>query len=166
VYLNPKETESQTLPNLIGGLWQQLILGKAIPSDLCRLYRAHSEKHTWPSPDELHRILQSTIAQYSKVYFIIDALDEYLEDQRNVLMKHVAILVPGVNLLITSRPHINLNLVLQDIQILEIHATEQDIGQYIAAHISNSSRLSRHVQARPELQSEIESKITRSAEGM
>ncbi|KAJ7284126.1 vegetative incompatibility protein HET-E-1, partial [Mycena rebaudengoi] len=49
---------------------------------------------------------------------------------------------------------------------LEIRATEDDIRQYVDGHIQMSPRLSRHIQSRPELRQEIETKILSNVEGM
>ncbi|KAJ7114765.1 hypothetical protein C8R44DRAFT_675918 [Mycena epipterygia] len=166
VYLNHKETESQTVQNILGALWRQLIFGKSIPPAVQTLYKDHSERRTRPSLDQFHEMLSSLMAQYSKVYLIVDALDECLEDERNDLLEALAMLVPAVNLVLTSRPHINLDPFLGDIQILEVRATEGDIGHYVEKQISKSRKLSKHIHSRPELQKEIQSKIISNSQGM
>ncbi|KAJ6595809.1 ankyrin repeat domain-containing protein, partial [Mycena vulgaris] len=165
LYLNHKELEAQTLLNLLGSLWRQLVWGKSMPSSIVSLHEHHREKHTRPPIDEVYRALTFIITQYSKVYIVVDALDEYPEEPRTILLKYLSML-PVANVLVTSRPHINLDLSFHKMQILDIYATEDDIRQYVAKNISESTRLSRHVRARPELKDQIQSKILSNAQGM
>ncbi|KAJ7697694.1 ankyrin repeat-containing domain protein [Mycena rosella] len=168
IYLNHKETETQTLSNLLGSLWKQLILGNPLPSKVHDLYKHHCERHTRPSLDEFREIVDSAVAQYSKVYLVVDALDEYPEDLRLLLLEYLSTMGSTVNLLVTSRPHISIDFFFPNtkLQHIEIHATEEDIRQYINVQIQHSFRLSRHVQTRPELRGEIISKISSNVKGM
>ncbi|KAJ7266798.1 hypothetical protein C8J57DRAFT_1182491 [Mycena rebaudengoi] len=111
----------------------------------------------------MHAILSSTVA---KVYIVIDALDEYPETRRHMLLKHLAAIRPNINLLFTSRPHITPEMFFPNTSALEIRVTEQDICRYLDAQIENSSRLSKHVQSRPELRQEIENQIIGNVDGM
>jgi hypothetical protein len=166
IYLNHKETNSQTPQNIIGGLWRQLIIGRSIPAPVHALYKAHHEKHTRPPLNDLQRALNMVVSEYPKVYFIIDALDEYPEEHYSILMDCLATLRPAVNLMITSRPHIPLESFLHDLVLVEIRATDDDITHYVEKQISQSRKLFKHVQTHPDLQDYIRLKITNNADGM
>ncbi|KAJ6458903.1 ankyrin repeat domain-containing protein [Mycena vulgaris] len=166
IYLNHKETESQTLANLLGALWKQLMLEKSIPLAVDTLYDHHCMRQTRPHLDEFRKALNFAITQYPKVYFILDALDEYPEDIRHLFLQYLVTLGPKVNIMMTSRPHIGLDSVVPDFQILEIKATDDDICRYLSTQIERSPRLSRHVKARPDLQEDIQSKIVANCKGM
>ncbi|KAJ7137873.1 ankyrin repeat-containing domain protein [Mycena epipterygia] len=166
IYLNHKEIETQTIPNLFGGLWKQLVFGKPIPPAVHLLYDRHHERRTRPHLDEFFRALNSAIAEYPKVYFVIDALDEYPEHQRHRFLKHLGLLGSQINIMLTSRPHIHLDSTFPNMKILEIYATEDDIHRYLDMQIQNSVRLSTHIRARPELHSVILSKIVENCMGM
>ncbi|KAJ6579069.1 ankyrin repeat domain-containing protein [Mycena vulgaris] len=166
VYLNHKETETQTLPNLLGGLWKQLMVDNHIPPAVDALYDYHCERRTRPHLDEFCKTLNFAITQYPKVYFIIDALDEYPEDIRHSFLECLVTLGPKVNIMMTSRPHIGLDSVFPDLKILEIQATEDDICKYLTMQIKHSPRLSKHIKSRPELQDEIQAKIVDNCQGM
>ncbi|KAJ7824521.1 ankyrin repeat-containing domain protein [Mycena olivaceomarginata] len=71
-----------------------------------------------------------------------------------------------VDLMLTSRPHITLEPFFPNFHILEIRATEEDIGHYVDLQILKSSRLSKHLRTRPELRDEIRVKIVQNVEGM
>ncbi|KAJ6453611.1 hypothetical protein DFH09DRAFT_1391815 [Mycena vulgaris] len=133
IYLNHKETQTQTLANLLGGLWKQLMLEKFIPLAVDALYDYHRMRQTRPHLDEFRKALNFAITQYPKVYFIVDALDEYPEDLRHPFLQYLATLGP------------------KSIQILEIRATDDDICRYLSTQIEKSPRLSRHVKSRPDL---------------
>ncbi|KAJ7460273.1 hypothetical protein FB451DRAFT_1141348 [Mycena latifolia] len=131
IYLNHKETQTQTHTNLIGSMWKQLIFGKAIPHAVHALYVYHYERQTRPHLDEFCKALDFAVTQYYKVYFIIDALDECPEQHRHLLLKYMGTLVPHVNIMMTSRPHINPHSEFPTLQILDIYATEDDIHRYL-----------------------------------
>ncbi|KAF7345597.1 ANK-REP-REGION domain-containing protein [Mycena venus] len=169
VYLNHKEREEQSPSNLLASLWRQLVFKRPISPAIHQLYENHHEPNTRPSINDDFTVLGSAITEYSKVYIVIDALDEYLEKERDILLLHLFRLDPTrVNLLLTSRPHIK----IQDVgskwvqQTLEIRATAGDVRLLVDARISQSRQLSKHIQSRPELRKEIETGIVRSNGGM
>ncbi|KAJ7328867.1 hypothetical protein DFH08DRAFT_940510 [Mycena albidolilacea] len=166
IYLNHKEAEDQTPEKLLSGLWRQLIFGKDVSPLARKLYQRHQEKCTTPSPDEIFEMLQPVIGDYSMVYIIVDAIDEYLEAQRRVLLDYLAKMGPTVNLMITSRPHITPDASLPNLSTLEIRATEHDVWRYVDEQIRISSRLSKHVQTRTDLREEIHLKTTANVDGM
>ena len=146
IYLNHKETETQTPVNLLASFLKQLTFGlKSVPSTVQELYQYHHGRQTRPNSDELIKAFPSVIAGYSKVYMMIDAFDEYPEDQRHVLLKYLATIANTVNLLITSRPHVNLGSFLSKVQTLDIKAIDNDIRLLVDSQISKSPRLSKHV---------------------
>lgn len=166
IYLTDKEAEDQTPTKLVAGLWRQLVLGKDVGSLAKQLYWQHKEKRTTPTLDQVFSVLYSTITGFSKVYMVIDAVDEYPEIQRQILLKCLARLGPTVNLMITSRPHITLYSSLPNPTTLEIRASEDDIRKYVDDQIQISWLLTKHVQTRPDLREEIHSAITRTVDGM
>ncbi|KAJ7071594.1 ankyrin repeat-containing domain protein [Mycena amicta] len=168
IYLNHKETEIQTPSNLLASLWRQLVFGKIISaqSRVRQIFQQHSEMHTSPSLGEIQEVLRSVVAEWSKVYIVVDALDEYPEDERTVLLKHLTTIHPTVSLLLTSRPSINLDVSPPHLSTLEIRASDEDIRKYLEEQIQRSSRLSLHVKNRPELRDEITTKIQGIADGM
>ncbi|KAJ7444046.1 ankyrin repeat-containing domain protein [Mycena latifolia] len=167
IYLNHKEREVQTPQNLLASVWKQLVVDRSLPPAAHDLYKYHRLRDTRPSLTEVCDILQSAMAQHSKVYIIVDALDEYPEDQRNILLEHLSMLQgPTTSLMMTSRPHVTLDDLFPDVLGLEIKATEDDIRQYVDKQIRKSPRLSKHVQIRPELHDEIKSTISSTADGM
>ncbi|KAJ7832561.1 hypothetical protein B0H14DRAFT_2304714, partial [Mycena olivaceomarginata] len=103
IYLDHKDTKKQTPSNLLSGLWRQLVFEKTITPQTQRLYDQHNEKRTRPSLEEIREVLCSALKEWSKVYILVDAVDECPEDQRQILLEHLAGLGPTINLMITSR---------------------------------------------------------------
>jgi Cdc6-like AAA superfamily ATPase len=165
IYLNHQEAEDQTPTNLVSGLWRQLVLRRDI-SLAKQLYEQHFEKGTTPALDEVFNALYVAIKDFPKVYIVVDALDEYPETQRQILLDYLANMGPTVNLMITSRPHITVDSSLPNPNTLEIRATENDIRRYVDAQIKLSLRLKKLVQTRADLREEIHSAVTRNMDGM
>jgi chromatin segregation and condensation protein Rec8/ScpA/Scc1 (kleisin family) len=165
MYLNHKEAEEQAPARLFSSLWRQLVLGRDLGSAE-RLYQRHHEKHTTPSLDEVFDVLSAVLGEYSKVYMIVDGIDEYPEAKRQILLEYLALMGPAIKLMITSRPHITPDASLPNLSSLEIRANEDDVHRYVDAKIQMSSRLSKHVQNRANLREEIHSNITHTVDGM
>ncbi|KAF7352014.1 ANK-REP-REGION domain-containing protein [Mycena venus] len=166
IYLAHKEAEDQTPTKLLTGLWRQLVLGKDVGSLAKQLYWQHKEKRTTLTLDQAFSVLYTAITGFSKVYMVIDAVDEYPEVQRQVLFKYLGMLGSTVNLMITSRPHITLHSSLPNPTTLEIRASEDDIRKYVDDQIQISWRLTKHIQTQPDLREEIHSAITHTVDGM
>ncbi|KAF7350616.1 Ankyrin 2,3/unc44 [Mycena sanguinolenta] len=166
IYLNHKDTEKQTPANLLTGLWRQLVLGKNIGSLAKTLYELHHEKQTSLSAREAFRILCQAIKQFSKVYIVIDGMDEYPEKHRDSLQHHLSELAPTVSLMITSRPSLAPDHRLPKCDILDIQASEKDIRMYVDAQIKKSGHLFRLVKSSANLAEEIQSKIVDTVDGM
>ncbi|KAJ6521488.1 hypothetical protein DFH09DRAFT_1373039 [Mycena vulgaris] len=167
LYLSHEETEAQSPSDLLAGLWRQLVLGQPISPLVDRLYSEHRERRTRPSLEGILAILGSSVSQYSNVFIVVDALDEYPGQQRDILLRGLLSLGSTVNLMLTSRPHITTpTQISRLLETLEIRATEDDIRRHVDAKILRSSRLSSHVEDRPDLREEIETTIVRQSDGM
>ena len=104
IYLNHKEADNQSPSRLLAALWRQLVLDRKIGSTAEDLYKQHQEKGTSPSLEEVVTVLRSSITELSKVFIIIDAMDEYPEVHRKILLDQIAAMGSNMNLMITSRP--------------------------------------------------------------
>jgi Cdc6-like AAA superfamily ATPase len=166
IYLNHKEVDDQMPWKLLAALWRQLVLDRDVGKLAEDLYKSHDDRGTAPSLEEVVNVLHSSFSEFSTVYIIVDAIDEYIEDRRWILFQHLAAMGPKVNLMITSRPNITPELSLPNLNALEIVANSDDVRNYVDAQIRMSPRLSKHVRTRPELRQEIHSKVTDTVHGM
>jgi hypothetical protein len=166
IYLNHKEADQQPPTKLLAGLWRQLVLDRDIGSIAENLYKQHRGKGTAPSLEEVINVLSSSLKEFSQVFIIVDAMDEYPELQREILLQQLAVMSNNVNLMITSRPNISPESSLPNLETLDIEATQEDIQAYINAQIKLSPRLSKHIQKKPVLREQIHAKITDTVAGM
>ena len=146
IYCNYKEKDAQTLTNLVAGLWAQLVRNSgSLSTEVKDLYSTHVRQNTPPTLDEVSKILQCEISRRSRVFVVIDALDEYPEGDRPTLLKRLRELRPTINLMVTSR---YLDTIANDFEgspQLEINANIEDVRAYIVGRISGEKRLSRFV---------------------
>jgi hypothetical protein len=168
IYLNHKEVDNQTPSRLLAGLWRQLVLDRNIGSIAKKLYKQHQEKGTAPSLEGVVDVLSSSCKEFAQVFIIVDAMDEYPEFQREILLKQLAAMGSNVNLMMTSRPNISLeSSSFPNLEKLDIHAMEEDLRKYVDAQIGSSPRLHMHVMKQSGLQEEIHSKINaQTVDGM
>jgi hypothetical protein len=172
LYLNHKEADTQTPERLLSSLWRQLVLGRDVGPLATQLYQQHREKGTTPSLDDICDILNSSLIHYPKVYIIVDAIDEYPELQRLILLRRLVTRGLRANLMITSRPNITPEAFLPnietpeaflpDLETLEIRASAEDLQKYVNARIDSSPRLWKHVQSQTGLREDIHAKISNS----
>ncbi|KAJ7144594.1 ankyrin repeat-containing domain protein [Mycena epipterygia] len=168
IYLNHKESDAHSPSSLLASLWRQLVFGKSISLPVRELHTKHRERRTRPSVEEAHAVLCSIISEYSRVFVLVDALDEYPEMQRHALLRCLVALRPTVDLMLTSRPHIKFDHVIPNtrLAILEIRATKEDIREYLDQQILKSTSLFKHISHSADLRETIEEKIVQSSDGM
>jgi hypothetical protein len=105
IYCNYKEKTNQTAVNLVASLLKQLVQAQSvIPSKLRWLYEQHIGRNTRPTLVECSELLHMELAAYSKVFIIVDALDECDETSgaRRDLITRLLRLPPNVSLMINT----------------------------------------------------------------
>lgn len=132
------------------------------------LYRQHSKKQTRPTLDELSKLLQLEVFRFSKVFIVIDALDECPENRgtRDSFITEIRNLQPITHLLVTSRQISTIEREFQKAAQVEIHAKDEDIGRYIESRIQGDYQLIRYTQKDPGLQDTIRNTIIEKTKGM
>lgn len=131
------------------------------------LHYKHGRKRTRPSIDELLRALQSVAAIYSRVFIVVDALDECQASSgcRARFLSDIFTLQArtGVNLFATSRHILNIEKEFEGSTLLEIRASEEDVRRYLDGHVL---QLPKFVTRSLELQEEIKAAIVKAVDGM
>jgi hypothetical protein len=168
LYCNYRRQYEQKLQDLFAILLKQFVQEQPfIPDSVKTLYDRHKDKRTKPSLDEILGVLQSVVAAYSRVFIIVDALDEcqisdgcsqkFLSGLFNLCTRCRA------NLFVTSRPLLSIEKEFEGNAILEIRASEEDVRRYLDGHML---RLPGFVTRSPELQEEIKAAIVKAVDGM
>ena len=168
LYCNFRRQDQQKAKDLLESLLKQLAQSQSsLPSNVKELYDRHKIKRSRLSLDEVSRCLQSVAAIYSRVFIIVDALDEcqvsdgcrtrFLTEILNLQDKR------GVNVFATSRFIPEIINEFEGSAQLEIRASEQDVRTYLDYHMSPRRAFLRKNQ---ELQEEIKLKIIEVVKGM
>jgi len=147
IYCNYREKDVQIPVNLIASLWSQLVQQDSLSSNVRDLYKDHNRRGTRPALSEVSKILRSETSRYSKIFVIVDALDECPEAGRSraILLTELRALQPTVNLMATSRFLDSIAREFEGVIQLEISASIKDLQEYVRGRISCESRLSRNV---------------------
>ena len=162
IYCIYTEQTVQTVENLISSLLKQLAQDCSVISDTVEsLYKRHVERNTRPTFEEYTRALQSEIKTFSRVFVVVDALDECLEDNRSDLLTALRSLGNTVNLMVTSRDLSSIAKYFPRTKRLDIYATNEDVQRYIEGRITRTSR--QHLKS---LQEIIVNKIVENVKGM
>ncbi|KAI1277126.1 hypothetical protein F5Y07DRAFT_113956 [Xylaria sp. FL0933] len=167
-YCNYKRQSEQTPESLLSSLLKQLTqTQRSLPNTLEALYKHHEKKRTRPSLEELSNTLESVTNRISRVFIVVDALDECqpLGGCRTKFLSAIFDLQAktGVNIFATSRYIPDIIERFVGSLSIEIRATEDDIRRYLYDHLSE---LPKCVTNQPDLQNEITTSITKVVNGM
>src|ERR1700685_270908 len=169
MYCNYKQQTEQTVCNLITSLLGKLVRDyPVVYEDVKHIYELHKKNGTRLTLDEALRVLVSAARRFSKVFIVLDALDECPEASgtRAGLLAALRTLKDTFKLLVTSRDLSSVAEDFCDAQRLRISASNGDVGRYIEKRIDSERWLKRYVKKCPELQEEIVTKILENVQGM
>lgn len=146
---------------------KQLLLYSDQPlKALVDLYELHHPKGSRPLLSEVRQTFQSVIGRFSKVFVVVDALDECQgPDGREKLLNEVAEFQTenGLNLIVTSRPVPEILSKFEGCRKREISAVDEDVLNYIDGRLPHMKcRLSNQ----PALQESIRKTVVESVDGM
>ena len=165
-YCYYKERSQQSLLNILGGLLKQLLsLRKTVPADVKALYEVCRRHHRNRTLTEISSLFRAELKRYRKVFIIVDALDEYSENQKDCdsMLAELEQLREYSNMMLTSRfvaPYIDAFSAASRVTIV---AKDRDVRRYLESQIAT---LPRFVKANQELQELIIQTITEAVEGM
>ena len=174
IFCNYKEQSTQSLEELVASVLKQVIQNLPLASESIKTFcEEFRDKHRRPKLPNLIDVLRLEIRRYSKVFFVIDALDECPEDYRGRLIAELESISSTVNLMVTSRP---LDLIKQEFQgacDLDINAMDGDVRKYIGSRLGirrgqtkNEILLARLAQDNCGLRDSIVDKVVTNTKGM
>lgn len=168
IYSDYRRQDEQTPLNLIANLTKQLLQHQdSIPGDVLKTYQLHRAKDTRPRFEEMLEMMGSSLTQSSRVYVIVDALDELgnAGQVRQTLIGHLRPLqdLHHFSLMTTSRYIPSLALDFHQPLCMDIRASVEDVRRYVKGHIVD---LPSCVRKSLELQEAIASAIVDAVEGM
>lgn len=168
VYLNYKDPQSPDAIFL--SLIQQLAkFSTKLYAFLKSSYKNDPESH--PSARQFISNIHDMMQEFSKIFIIIDALDECSESFQNSLLNKIALLQEKclANILITSRDHIQDSITfsdLKDVQTIHIHASDADITKYVETCWTKTKRLAQIIPEHSLHYKKVVKAIVESCKGM
>jgi Cdc6-like AAA superfamily ATPase len=167
LYCNFRRQYEQKAEDLLASLLKQLSEGRdSIPDSVKALHDKYKVKQARPSIDEISKSLLSVITLYSRVFIIVDALDEcQAGDSRRRFLTELFHLETNsrANLFATSRFIPEIVKDFSKSVSLEIRASKEDIERYLEGHIR---LLSSFDDWSLPLQREIKTKVSDVVDGM
>lgn len=168
LYCNFRRQHEQQAEDLLASLLKQLVKDQShLPRDVQDLYDRHKAAQTRPKFDEISSALQSAISIHSRVFIIVDALDEcqVMNRCRSRFLSEIFLLqaTTKANFFATSRPMLDIEKGFEGCLSRHIFANDEDIGRYVDGHIS---QLPDFVSKRPTLQAEVKRGIIEAVGGM
>jgi hypothetical protein len=122
-----------------------------------------------PSLDTLTAVLKAEIELYTRVFIVIDALDECFPEQVQVdLLESIRSLVvtPHAKAMVTSRHIPSIESTIHADITLEIMAMETDVRSHVEARIYNNNTLKRLITKPPSMEEKVISTVVEKAQGM
>jgi hypothetical protein len=168
LYCNYKRQAEQTAPNLVAAIIKQLVQDRpSIAQSLSGIYEHHRVKRTRPQIKELSSVLQSVVGNYSKVYVVLDALDECPEQNRtrSQLLGICRDLQQqsGLHLMVTSRRISGIVEEFKDVPLVDVRASNLDLKRFV---IGNVDRFAKFVRLNNDLQELVQNRVVEAADGM
>lgn len=157
----------QTLEHLLSSLLKQLLKQQTtLPNCVTELYELHQRRTTRPSINDIAKLLKSATATLSRVFFIVDALDEcQLTDGCQMdFISNLFTFQDGAktNIFATSRHIDSIQSKFSGCVSLEIKAADEDIRMYLRGQ----RRRFTQDMVNDELQARIESKVVKASANM
>lgn len=170
IYCSYQPLQEQKPEDLLLSFLKQLAQKRpVVPPDIECLSEHHKTNRTRPLFDEIVEVLHSTIKLFSRVFIIIDALDEYHASNNGGLKR----LLSGIfslqhrsqlSFLATSRFIAEITSQFEGCVSKMIQAQDDDILRYVNGRIPQllRSQISKH----PDVQDIIRRAILKAADGM
>ncbi|KAK6356002.1 hypothetical protein TWF718_000375 [Orbilia javanica] len=163
IYLNYKNNANLRIDDLLLNILKQLARTRiSLPKCIEELYTRYNSSR--PSRTEIIKALHKILAEYSRAFLVVDAIDEYGEHPEfleKIFGLHDR---QNLNILATSRPIINIRRRFEEKETyreLQIKASDDDVKAYLEGQIlrwgTNAVKLNRQ---------EIKDQITERVQGM
>ncbi|OPB40202.1 ankyrin repeat protein [Trichoderma guizhouense] len=140
IYCNFRMRDKQTIDDLLASVLKQLAEGQpCLPESVKDLYNRHKALRTRPSINEILTVLQSVTLLYSRIFIVVDALDE-CEEFSGCRMRFISELFNlqrsnGANILVTSRFIPDIRDKFKGSTEVEIRAHDEDVRKYLESRI-------------------------------
>ncbi|KAF2175608.1 ankyrin [Zopfia rhizophila CBS 207.26] len=168
LFCSYKRQNEQRLADLLAALLKQLVQERPVlPGAVEILHRTHTGTNTRPSSDELLEALRSVVESYSRVFIILDALDECINtDKTRECLSHEIFKLQkqtGISLFATSRIIPAIMKEFEGYAPLEIRASDEDMQKYLGSRMTRQPSC---ISGNSDLQQEVRTKFVTAAGGL
>lgn len=166
IYGDYKNASHQTSSELLASLAKQLAAAKSHPpSELVDLAAMLQGEGRRPDLQQSKKLLASLCESFSRVYLLVDALDEIRTSERKKFLSALYQIDSGfISFFFTSRPNISdIQSQLKDATRLPIRAADNDIRLYVRHRISEDEAFQARIK---KFEAELIETVTRLAAGM
>ena len=145
-YYTYQDRETQTAELVLASILRQIIESEPeLPKLILELHRRLESQQRQLQQEDLEQTLAAICANLEQAFIVIDALDEGENKHRRNLVRSIANLriLPSVKILLTSRPHVEYEVLKVSRSPLEIEigATDNDLRTYLSRQIEDSDNL-------------------------
>jgi hypothetical protein len=167
IYCDYKDEAQHTLQNIVSVIIKDVVRKQSLSADLVEFHNHHQDANIRPTLPELVHILRLEASKLSSVFAVIDAVDELTDNNhvRERLLGLLFDLMPYINIMLTSRPHVDVTKHLPNARRIEVAATKQDIRRYTENRLS-SPEFAALVEGRQDLRNRVIEMVTGKSEGM
>ncbi|VUC31913.1 unnamed protein product [Clonostachys rosea] len=164
-YLQPRE---QKPADHMACLLKQLILRScSLPTPVIELYNRHKTEKTRATLQELLETLCCVAKKFSRIFIVIDALDEYpiTDGGRSKFLSSLLALQSqaSINLLVTSRNYPVIKQKMEGSRTVEIQANDMDLRRYLQERIVHGES---KILQRPDFQESVTEGVIKSVNGV
>ncbi len=167
IFCDYQSATAQTISNLLCSLLKQIVQDNGLSDPIMLLYDQCCHDGTRPSLTVLTQTLVHELGSFHHVYIVLDALDEFSDDNggQERLTDAMRSLGNNVHLLVTSRDITTIGSLFKADTRLDIRAANTDINSYIMSKLS-CGRLASLIKGRDDLRQAILNGVTEKADGM
>lgn len=138
----------------------------AVSPKLIEIYKEHRARNSRPSFDDISQLLLSESNHFSKLFVVIDAIDECSNSKTlTKLLKELSSLRPILRLMVTGRWNVRIDSVYPEHTPLSIKANEEDIRIYLDSRINEAEKLKSYLDDDLN-ETVIKDRIVKKADGM
>ena len=173
MYCDHKNQEGQTAEKLVASLTNQLARQYynwrlAFPAEVKVLYNKEKDKKKDLTLKDHISLFLSLVKYFSKVFVVIDALDECSNSDRgrNIFISALQGLRSSVRMLVTSRNLDYIKEEFKDAVQVDIRADIGDVTVYLENYMKRRVSYGVHLFQDSQLQNEIASLISKNCDGM
>ncbi len=166
IFCSHADKVHQRNEDLVASILEQLMRKKGVTQGLRMLYDRYQARLIRPKPQDISALLRSTVLEFTRVFVIIDALDECPTTTASTFIDEIHRVRSVANLLITSRQVKTLERDFHDAIHRKIVATNIDLEHYVRSKTQQDRRLALFTREDPSLQDDIVAKVVDNASGM